>query len=79
MGQQTFFDKRKCASCVYRRKVSGGMYNSSALCCDYSGVTGHTCLHIVNGKVADHRGTDKSNCALYQEGDPERVEYVFKY
>ena len=35
--------------------------------CNYAAINDQTCLHKVDGKVVDRRGTDKDNCLLFEE------------
>ena len=59
------FDKKKCKICNYRGERSGG-YNLS---CNYSGITGETCLKRgPKGTVIDIRGDDPENCLLFEPG-----------
>ena len=74
---KTKFNKRKCATCKYRRKLSAG--NVSNLCCNYSSIFDQTCLHVVDGKVQDRRGDKYNNCKLYVEGEPVSKEYKSVY
>ena len=53
---------KHCESCVFSGVLSGNDIH-----CNYS-ATGKTCLHMVNGKVEDIRGKDKSRCNLYVKG-----------
>lgn len=75
MKSKAKFDKRKCLRCVYHAvgfgysvPIGGG--RSVRVHCDFSGVTGSTCLKPeTNGGVIDLRGTDYHHCQLYKKGD----------
>ena len=56
------YNKRKCATCCFRRKL--GMN----IICNYAGITDNTCLHLEQGKVVDSRGGEYNNCKLYKRG-----------
>lgn len=61
------FDKSRCASCMYRGRMQS--IDSVNVYCAYAAITGETCLHMEGKQVVDRRGTDYSNCSLYQSGE----------
>ena len=68
------FQKNKCIKCKYHTKQVSGAYQARVggktipVACDYSTVTGRTCLTEVNGKIVDRRGNDYYNCKLFVKG-----------
>lgn len=59
-------NKSICRRCAYHIIVGGNRQN---LMCNYSCVTGTTCLHKTENGVEDRRGEDYNNCKLFLEGD----------
>lgn len=58
------FDKKKCRQCKYHAVREVGVH------CNYSGVTGVTCLRrTASGGVIDTRGNNPKKCALYKKGE----------
>lgn len=69
MGHKTKFNKQKCANCIYHSRNSGRVGLETAITCNYSGVTGHTCLTTdEHRKVIDRRGDDFNKCKLRKVG-----------
>ncbi|MBP5595502.1 MAG: hypothetical protein J6Y02_08970 [Pseudobutyrivibrio sp.] len=67
------FNKRKCIKCAYHGHCGGGYSlrigdSNRTIVCDYSGVTGSTCLKTIDGKTVDLRGDDGEHCKLYKFG-----------
>lgn len=74
MKPDTKFDTEKCKKCQFRGLISGAtkqrtLKNTANIICNYSGVTGITCLYAERpNKIIDRRGDDRENCKLFKEG-----------
>lgn len=75
--QRPKFNPRRCLECVYHGELSCGTpiktkRGQKNVFCDYSCITGETCLHKNNhGDIYDIRGCEYDNCLMYEEGKPE--------
>lgn len=67
MAHNSKFNKSKCATCIYHSRNSGRV-GKQPIICNYSGITGHTCLTSEGRKVVDKRGDDFDNCKLRKVG-----------
>lgn len=63
------FKESRCAKCIYRMKMS---IENEMLVCNYSGVTGQTCLTREGKKVIDRRGDGSKPCKLFVAGERQR-------
>lgn len=74
MKVETKFNIEKCKKCKYRGAISGATkrhYTKTVVnvICNYSGITGHTCLYSdATNKTCDRRGEEYDNCKLFVEG-----------
>lgn len=75
--QKSKFNKKKCASCIYRKKST--KVPEVNVFCDYAGVTDQTCLHRVGSTVVDRRGDDYEHCKLRVVGDPIVTQHPIRF
>lgn len=61
------FDKKRCKKCKWHGKMAYG--TTSPVYCNYTATApeGYGCLRIIQGEKIDMRGTDYSNCLLYEK------------
>lgn len=74
MKKEPDYRKRElCPNCKYHGDISG-KYGTTMMC-NYSMHTQTTALKHGPGRtVIDSRGEDRNQCALYEEGKPEKVK-----
>ena len=66
---RTKFNKQKCMRCQYHCGCTLDSITSSYVICNYSSITGHTCLQRVSSNtIIDIRGDEYDNCKLFREG-----------
>ena len=66
---KTKFSTKKCAKCIYRGVVTGGSATSKRYYCNYSSITGTTCLKRISADtIIDIRCNDYNGCKLYTRG-----------
>ena len=63
-GVRSKHNKAKCRTCAYHRIMGGGVH----MICNYSCITGQTCLYKTDKGIEDRRGDDYNNCKLYRKG-----------
>ena len=66
------FNKKKCRSCVYQMKYTGGSKDEvdyTHIMCGYSLMKRTTCMKLMpDNEIVDIRGDDPDNCLLYLKG-----------
>lgn len=72
MAHKSKFNKTKCSTCIYHSKNTGSRNGFQTIICNYSGVTGHTCLYQEGKKVIDRRGDDFDHCKLRKVGEKKK-------